>query len=57
MLGRHRALGLGFGSAVFACFLIPLGAVLVMPAAIAGATLLARRSLGKPIEITSTASL
>ncbi|MBO3740598.1 EI24 domain-containing protein [Actinoplanes flavus] len=57
VLGRHRALGLGFGSAVFACFLIPLGAVLVMPAAIAGATLLARRSLGKPIEITSTASL
>jgi CysZ protein len=56
-LGAHRPLALGFGAAVFATFLIPLGAILMMPAAIAGATLLARRSLGKPIDITSTPSL
>jgi CysZ protein len=43
---------LSFGVAVFCCFLIPLGAVLVMPAAVAGGTLLARRSLGLSIEET-----
>ncbi|GIE80055.1 membrane protein [Actinoplanes philippinensis] len=57
VLARNKPLTLGFGAAVFAVFLIPLGAVFLMPAAIAGATLLARRSLGKPITITSTASL
>ncbi|SCL40398.1 CysZ protein [Micromonospora pallida] len=41
---------LGFGVAVFVCFLIPLGAVLIMPAAVAGAALLTRRILGQPIE-------
>jgi CysZ protein len=41
-LRRRRALSVGFGVAVFVCFLIPLGAVLVMPAAVAGGTLLAR---------------
>ena len=56
-LARNKPLALGFGVIVFVTFLIPLGAILLMPAAIAGATLLARRSLGKPIEITSTASL
>jgi CysZ protein len=45
-LRTRRALALGFGAAVFACFLIPLGAVLIMPAAVAGATLLAREALG-----------
>jgi CysZ protein len=49
-LRRHRASALGFGVAVFCCFLIPFGAVLVMPAAVAGGTLLARRSLGLTIE-------
>jgi CysZ protein len=49
-LRKHRPAALGFGVAVFCCFLIPLGAVLVMPAAVAGGTLLARRSLGLPIE-------
>ncbi len=44
-----RPTALGFGMAVFVCFLIPLGAVLLMPAAIAGATLLARRTLGQPV--------
>ncbi|MBY8873015.1 EI24 domain-containing protein [Micromonospora sp. PLK6-60] len=45
-----RPTALGFGVAVFVCFLIPLGAVLIMPAAVAGATLLTRRSLGQHIE-------
>ncbi|MFC0503704.1 EI24 domain-containing protein [Micromonospora costi] len=51
-LKADRPTALGFGVAVFLCFLIPLGAVLVMPAAVAGATLLARRSLGQPIQET-----
>jgi CysZ protein len=38
-------MAVGFGAAVFACFLIPLGAVIIMPAAVAGATMLARRVL------------
>ncbi|WP_229705759.1 EI24 domain-containing protein [Micromonospora sonchi] len=48
-LKADRPTALGFGVAVFVCFLIPLGAVLLMPAAVAGAALLARRSLGQPI--------
>lgn len=44
-----RAEALGFGTAVFVCFaFIPLGAVLLMPAAVAGGTLLARRALYPP---------
>ncbi|MEU4559904.1 EI24 domain-containing protein [Actinoplanes sp. NPDC023936] len=57
VLGANKPLALGFGAAVFVVFLIPLGAVLLMPAAVAGATLLARRSLGKPIAVVSTPSL
>ncbi|HYP74107.1 MAG TPA: EI24 domain-containing protein, partial [Microbacterium sp.] len=37
----HRARMLGFGVATQLCFLVPLGAVVTMPAAVAGATLLA----------------
>lgn len=48
ILGANRPVALGFGVAVFCCFLIPLGAVFVMPAAVAGGTLLARRVLGQP---------
>jgi len=48
MLKRRRSMALGFGVATFACFLVPLGAVLVMPAAVAGATLLSRRLFGQP---------
>lgn len=47
-LAAHRPAALGFGTAVFLCFLVPGGAVLVMPAAVAGGTLLARRALGLP---------
>jgi len=56
-LRANRPLTLGFGVAVFLCFLIPLGAILLMPAAIAGATLLSRKVLGRPIDIVNTASL
>jgi CysZ protein len=41
MLRAHRARALGFGVATQLCFLIPLGAVLTMPAAVVGATRLA----------------
>jgi CysZ protein len=57
VLARNKPLTLGFGAAVFATFLIPLGAVVLMPAAIAGATLLARRSLNQPIAITTAPPL
>jgi CysZ protein len=48
-LRARRPLALGFGVAVFLCFLIPLGAVLLMPAAVAGAALLSRSVLGLPV--------
>lgn len=41
MLRARRARTLGFGVATQLCFLLPLGAVVVMPAAVAGSTLLA----------------
>ncbi|HEX6500338.1 MAG TPA: EI24 domain-containing protein [Micromonosporaceae bacterium] len=50
LLRGRRWLSLGFGVSVFVCFLIPLGAVVVMPAAVVGATLLSRRVLGLPID-------
>jgi CysZ protein len=56
-LAGNVPLTLGFGAAVFCTFLIPLGAIFLMPAAIAGATLLSRRVLGKPIDITTVSSL
>ncbi len=46
---RHRWRRLGFGLAVQLCYLVPLGAVLSMPAAVAGGTHLARRMLGEPV--------
>ena len=45
LMRRHRARVLGFGVATQLCFLVPLGAVATMPAAVAGATLLARSLL------------
>lgn len=42
MLRGNRAGALGFGLATYLVFLVPLGAVVAMPAAVAGATLLAR---------------
>ncbi|WP_235038181.1 EI24 domain-containing protein [Microbacterium sp. 18062] len=41
LLRAHRARALGFGVATQLCFLIPLGAVLTMPAAVVGAARLA----------------
>jgi CysZ protein len=49
-LRGHRPMALGFGMAVFLSFLIPFGAILLMPAAVAGGTLLARRTLGLPVD-------
>jgi len=45
VLSARRWTAVGFGACVFLTFLIPLGAVFVMPAAVAGGTLLARESL------------
>ncbi|MFJ2553729.1 EI24 domain-containing protein [Microbacterium sp. NPDC087591] len=42
LFGGSRARVLGFGVATQLCFLVPGGAVAVMPAAVAGATMLAR---------------
>lgn len=47
-LRSRRALTRGFGVATYLLFLVPLGAVIVMPAAVAGATLLARQVVGEP---------
>lgn len=48
LLRRNRALSVGFGASVFVVFLIPLGAVVAMPGAVAGGTLLARERLAGP---------
>lgn len=47
-----RPMTLGFGVATYLVFLVPLGAVFVMPAAVGGATLLARRELGESIAVS-----
>ncbi|MDQ1136390.1 CysZ protein [Microbacterium sp. SORGH_AS 1204] len=46
LLRANRARALGFGVATQLCFLVPLGAVAVMPAAVAGSTLWAHAALG-----------
>lgn len=48
LLRRRRATVWSFGLATQACFLVPFGAVAVMPAAVAGATMLARDLLATP---------
>lgn len=47
LLRAHRAKALGFGVATQICFLVPLGAVAIMPAAVAGSTLWAHAALGE----------
>ncbi|MFS0732441.1 EI24 domain-containing protein [Microbacterium sp. 1P10UB] len=47
LLRAHRGRALGFGVATQLCFLVPLGAVVVMPAAVAGSTMLARGLVGE----------
>lgn len=48
----HRARVLGFGVATQLCFMVPLGAVATMPAAVAGSTVLARSLLDAPDRTT-----
>ncbi|MFI5906362.1 EI24 domain-containing protein [Dactylosporangium sp. NPDC051541] len=50
ILRANRALTLGFGIPVFLLLLIPVVAIIVIPAAVTGATLLTRRTLGLNIE-------
>ncbi|GAA3448577.1 EI24 domain-containing protein [Dactylosporangium matsuzakiense] len=50
ILRANRALTLGFGIPVFLMLLIPIVAIVVIPAAVTGATLLTRRALGLDIE-------
>lgn len=50
LLGSGRARVLGFGFATQLCFLVPLGAIVTMPAAVAGSTLLAR-SLAEQLPV------
>ncbi len=45
LLRPYRRAVLGFGVVTQACFLVPFGGVLVMPVAVAGATVLAREIL------------
>ena len=45
LLRGRGPLLLGFGTATQVCFLVPLGAIVVMPAAVVGATMLAREVL------------
>lgn len=56
MLRGARPLALGFGTLVYLLFLIPGGAVVIMPAAVAGATLLTRRLYGEQVERQSAES-
>ncbi|MGV8886245.1 MAG: EI24 domain-containing protein [Microbacteriaceae bacterium] len=43
VLGRRRAVTVGFGASCWLLFLLPFGAIIAMPAAVAGATILSRR--------------
>ncbi|MDL4814573.1 EI24 domain-containing protein [Actinomadura opuntiae] len=52
-LKADRPLVVGFGAATFVVFLIPFGAVLAMPGAVAGATLLARERLADGPVLTA----
>ncbi|MFD5226427.1 EI24 domain-containing protein [Microbacterium sp. NPDC058342] len=52
--GRRSRL-LGFGVATQLCFMVPLGAVFIMPTAVAGATLLARDVLSQPASSAPSA--
>ncbi|WP_432834556.1 EI24 domain-containing protein [Dactylosporangium sp. CA-092794] len=49
ILRAHRAMALGFGIPVFLVLLLPVVAIIVMPAAVSGGTLLTRRTLGLSI--------
>lgn len=53
LLRHHRGRVLGFGAATSALFLVPLGAVITMPAAVAGSTRLVQDMLGETAEVRS----
>ncbi|MEV0647618.1 EI24 domain-containing protein [Phytomonospora sp. NPDC050363] len=55
-LAQNRPLAVGFGTAYVLLFLIPGGAVLATPAAVAGGTLLAREIFGEPAVTMATNS-
>lgn len=50
MRSAHRPLVLGFGLMVYASFLVPFGAIVAMPVAVVGSTLLFRRLHPEPGE-------
>ncbi|MDH6181018.1 CysZ protein [Microbacteriaceae bacterium SG_E_30_P1] len=52
-LRQRRARTVGFGAATYISFLVPFGAVIMMPAAVAGATLLAREALGESVALAT----
>lgn len=54
IMRSHRGRMLGFGVATQLCFLVPLGAVVAMPAAVAGATLLGRATAPDPSPAASS---
>jgi len=54
MLGARRASTLGFGVLTYLLFLVPFGAIVIMPAAVAGATMLSRDALAPRDAIAST---
>jgi CysZ protein len=56
LLRGSRARALGFGVATQLLFLIPLGPVLVMPAAVAGSTLLAQSLVGERTAVDRAGS-
>jgi CysZ protein len=56
-LAVNRARTLGFGTATWLSFFVPLGAVVVMPAAVAAATLLARDAARAEDAAAAAASL
>jgi len=53
-LGATRARSVGFGVACYLLFLVPFAAIVVMPAAVAGATYLARNALPSTATVPST---
>ncbi|KJL25370.1 Protein CysZ [Microbacterium azadirachtae] len=56
LLASGRARVLGFGVAAQLCFLVPLGAVVTMPAAVAGSTMLARALSDRAADVATEAA-
>ncbi len=55
LLRQNRARTLGFGMVTYLMFLVPILSVVTMPAAVVGATILARESLGENVTPTTPA--